>query len=199
QAAGQVGQPFRQVGIRLAPERNGCFQPARTGLREPDGAAPQIAFDRRDLHQAAALQRAQIARQRRLIESRTLRQRSQSVVGDDRNFSQQTKLSDAKAGCGEFAVQELGNPPRRLAAVPTGAGFQQYTGIAAQRLWRGACFPHRYMYLHYFYLHEKIDPRPPMTNAGNILDRIGNTTLMPLRRIVPATTPRLLLNLETAT
>ena len=82
QAAGQVGgETLRQPGMRPAPDRDCRLQPPRPGLGQPHRPAPQIGLDRGDLDQPLALERAQIARQRRLLEARALGQRAQRVVG----------------------------------------------------------------------------------------------------------------------
>lgn len=54
--------------MRLAPKRDRRLQPPGASFGQPDGTAAQVAFHHGDLDEAERLQRAQVARQGRLLE-----------------------------------------------------------------------------------------------------------------------------------
>src|SRR5581483_8045365 len=182
----------RELRLRLAPERQRRFEPARASFGEPHGAAAEIALDRGDLDEISAFERAQVARQRRLIEPGAAGERAQRVVTRGGDLRHEPQLRRGEAGRRELAIEELADAPRRQAAVPAGAGFHQRAGVLAQRLSRLPRGARHSMVLQYLYLQGNAMSALPR----DVLDLIGNTSLVALRHVAPKNGARILLKLE---
>src|SRR5947209_13407984 len=136
-----------------APDRDRLLELPRTGLGEPHHPSTQIALDDRDLDQALALERAQIARQRRLIEAGALRQCTQGVVRSHGDLRHQAELRGRQPEIRHFPVEEVADAARGEPAVPARALIDERAGICQERFSRLPQATHRYMYLHAFVVH----------------------------------------------
>ena len=77
--------------------------------------------------------RAQIARERRLIEARAQGQRAQRVVGRDGDLRHKPELRRAEADAFHVLVEEPGDAPYGQAGVPSGAKLDCGGRIGAKR------------------------------------------------------------------
>src|SRR5208337_4801855 len=147
-----------ELGVRLAPLGERRFEAPCALLGQPDGPAAGVACVGRRLDQPFALQHLQIARQRRRIKARALRQRAERIVARRGDLRHEPELSDAELRRLHVVGQELGQPARGEACVPDGARLNRGADVGHELLFqREPCIAGHSMHIHYLYLQWKGD------------------------------------------
>src|SRR5208337_665597 len=145
-----------ELGMRLSPLGERRFEAPGPILAQPDCPAAGVGFTSRHLDQPFALENLQIARQRRRIEARALRQRAERIVGRGRDLRHQPELSDAQLRRLHMVRQELGQPARGKPRVPNSARLDRGARVGHELLFRREpCIAGHSMHIQYLYLQWK--------------------------------------------
>src|SRR5690606_11303947 len=167
-------------------------------LRQPDGAAPLIFRRDRNLDQPGALQPPQIARQRRLIVLGLRREGADRVVPGRGDVRHQHELRQAHAGTLHLRFQEAGDPAGDEPGGDARTGVEHGAGVGDERFERGLLARgHLHVYAYNLPQHNRRHAMDAPRKIGDsVLQLIGGTPLLELKRSGPPDCARILVKIE---
>jgi hypothetical protein len=118
-----------------APIRHRCLQRPGAALGKPYGSPAPVGFRRHHLRPSRLDQEVDIARQGRLIEPRTVRQRPHRIIRRGRDEAHEAELRRTYTRRREAVVEELRKLARRAAQMPARIPIEG-VGSVVPEAWR---------------------------------------------------------------